>query len=187
MIVFTRLQEIVNSLDEKSFRNYMLAFFVGFIVFIGAGWFYAHRSIKNLKKKINNVNELREDVKNILDKSKQVELQRAHVNTMLAENPTFKIGGYFTGLIDKLKLNANSVIETPVSTDLDNEYTESSLQAKLVNLNMRQLTELLSEIKQTPRIYTKNLEISRSQKAPNAIDATLTIATLRPKIETETE
>ncbi len=185
MIIFSRLQDTFNTLDEKKIRNYMVVFFIGFLVFVGAGWFYARSSISALKKKLNNLNEMRETVKEILDKSKQVELQRANVNSMLAENPTFKIGGYFTSIVEKLKLNDKSAIETPVITELDNEYTESSLQVKLVNLNMKQLTELLKEIKQTPRIYTKNLEITRSQKAPDAIDATLTIATLRPKLETE--
>jgi len=48
---------------------------------------------------------------------------------------------------------------------------------------MHELTRLLEEIEQNPRVATERLEITKSIKKPKTIEVNLTISTLLPKIE----
>jgi hypothetical protein len=107
------------------------------------------------------------------------------VNNILAENPDFKIDGFFTDLLSKTGLERNKK-ETSISyADRgDKDYREVLLTAKFDTMNMRQLCELLNEIEQNNMVYTKELDIVKSKKIPNTIDVTLTIATLQKKPET---
>ncbi len=50
---------------------------------------------------------------------------------------------------------------------------------------MNQLAQFLSTIEQTNRLYIKDLEIVRSEKNPQSINSTLTIATLLPPLARE--
>ena len=51
-------------------------------------------------------------------------------------------------------------------------------------MTMQELTKLLEEIEQNPRIATERLEITNSKKKPKTIEVALTISTLLPKVET---
>ncbi len=148
--------------------------------------YYYYSTIKYWKKQTNEINAMRDEVKVILDKDELVQKQREEVNALLSEMPDFKIGEYFNDLIAKLGLTQN-VVTSPSITYADRgdkEYREVLLTTQFDMMNMKQLTELLNEIEQNKRIYTKELEIIKSKKTPNTIEVNLTIATLQRKPET---
>ncbi len=182
MEIIEKVRSFIQGLDEQEFYRY-LAIFVG-VLTLAAGilMFQNYRSVNYYKRRIDDTNELREEAKNILDKSRYVQQQRAEVDAILDKNIDFKIAGYFKQLITQLALTEKIKVETPSHVDRDANYRENLLDAKFENMNMKELTELLSEIEQNKRIYTKKLEIIKSKKSPDTIEVNITIATLQPKV-----
>jgi len=186
MKFFNTINQFIAGLDEKSFYKYLLATLAALLIICAGFIYYYYSSISYWKKQINEINFARDDVKRIIDRDEEVLKQREEVNKMLQEMPDFKIEGYFNDLIAKLGLTQNKVTSPNIAYGEggDKEYREVLLTTQFDNLNMKQLTELLNEIEQNSRIYTKELEITKSKKTPNTIDVSLTIATLQRKPET---
>ena len=113
-----------------------------------------------------------------------VKKQRQDVNTLLEKDKDFRIKGYFNDLLEYLNISGNKIKSEISEEDLDNEYTEIKLEAHLINLNTRDLCNLLNEIEKSERVYTKELEIFHFPKKPTTIEVNLTIATLQPKLIT---
>jgi hypothetical protein len=184
MKIFALIRHFISSKDKKEFYIYLFSLLVGLLVIIFGIMYYQTNRVAYWKKRINNINELREEVRKVISKDEQVLGQRAEVNKMLQENPDFKIDGYFTDLIAKLNLiNHKTVTSVSYADRGDPEYREVLLNAKFDTMNMRQLCELLDAIEQNKRIYTKELEIIKSKKQPNTIEVNITIATLQAKPE----
>ena len=67
-------------------------------------------------------------------------------------------------------------------TDREDNYQETELTAQIVDVNMKQITELLYAIEQTRRIYIKKVDIAKSKKG-SSLELGIVIATLLPKTE----
>ena len=52
---------------------------------------------------------------------------------------------------------------------------------QISGITMKQLTEFLNEIDENKRVFTKELDITKSKKIPRAIDVEIKIATMMPK------
>jgi len=167
----------------RDFYKYAFIFLFSItIVSIGILFQY-YKKVSYFKQHINDLNELRAyQVKAIREKAQHVKLQRQKVNEILAEDENFKIGGYFKILLEKLHLTEKKVSEeTGQIGEREDIYREIELNAKLEDMNMKQLTQLLQEIEQNKRIFTKKLVIIQSKKTPHTIETEITIATLLPK------
>ncbi len=180
MEALDRIQNTLNSLDTKKFYQY-LAVSLGIIALLAGGIvFQYYRSMSVLKKRVKRVNQYRLQAQEILERAQEVVEQREEVDELLAKDTDFKIGGYFKNVLAKLQLAQKEKMETTQTLEREDEYIEHSLSAKFVDMNMKDLTLLLEEIEGNPRIYTRELEIKRSEKTPGTIDVTLVIATLLP-------
>lgn len=178
MIVIDSIKNSIAGLSLQSFYKYVaigLALF--FAVVIGL-LYYFMSSLSWYNTQIQNVNDLRQEAQVILEKNARVEQQRKQVDAILNRNPDFLIAGYFDELVKKLDLaDKTAGAETVTRVERDN-YEEITYSPRFIDINMKQLTELLQEIEQNERVYIKELEIEPSKKAPYAIDVRLTIATL---------
>ena len=105
------------------------------------------------------------------------------VEETLAKDTDFKIAGYFLKLLTKLNIKDKEVAEETTTTDLEENYRKSELNAKFEDMTMKELTELLQEIEQNSRVATNRIDITKSKKKPKTIEVSLTISTLLPKIE----
>jgi septal ring factor EnvC (AmiA/AmiB activator) len=184
--IFDALSNYLENLDQKNFNKYLLIYLGVLLTLSLASVYYYYNTIKYWKKQTNEINATRDEIKVIVDRDELVQKQREEVNALLSEMPDFKIGEYFNDLISKLGLTQN-VVTNPSITYADRgdkEYREVLLTTQFDMMNMKQLTELLNEIEQNKRIYTKELEIIKSKKTPNTIEVNLTIATLQRKPET---
>lgn len=177
------LKTFINNLDEKQFYLYLGGFIGAVLLGIILGITLFYRDVSSYKKQIAKLNEQREEIKTILQKNYRVEQQRTKINQLLAEK-NFKIGGVFEELLARLQLTNNKESTRTLSTEKDNEYRESSLEARLVNITMQQLCTLLNEMHTNKLIYTKEVDITKSKRVPRTIDVTLTIATLERISET---
>lgn len=178
------IKNFLNKMDSKTFLYSMIGYISGCTLLFAITIFYYYSSIHSLQKKIKNLNNAREEeILAILETAELVRQQRLMVEETLAKDTDFKIGGYFKNLLSKLNLKDKEVAEETSTSDLEENYRKSELNAKFEDMTMKDLTELLQEIEQNSRIATERLEITKSKKKPKTIEVNLTISTLLPKIE----
>ena len=186
MTLIEKIRLFIESLETKDFYTYSGIFLIACTILGGGIVFQYYRNISYLKKRITEINDYREDdVRIIRQQAAQVKQQRAEVDSILAEEVDFKIGGYFKDLLAKLQLTEKKIAEETAQVDREDDYRESELIAKFEDMSMKQLTELLQELEQNKRISTKRLEITKSKKKPDTIEVQITIGTLLPKTEIE--
>ncbi len=116
-----------------------------------------------------------------MDKAERVSKEREEVTALLKEDPNFKIKEYVQEVLAKVGITANVVVETEVGTRQDENYSERVATYQMAGITMKQLTELLNEIDENQRVFTKELDITKSKKSPRAIDVGIVIATMMPK------
>lgn len=185
MMILEPIKTFISKTDSKTFFYYTIGYIATCTLLFAVIVFYYYSSIGSLQKKIKNINASREEeVLVILETAALVKQQRLMVEETLAKDTDFKIGGYFKTLLTKLNLKDKEVAEETSTSDLEENYRKSELNAKFEDMTMKELTELLQEIEQKARIATNRIEITKSKKKPKTIEASLTISTLLPKIET---
>ena len=173
--------------DKKQLRTLFVVF--GLLILFGGFFLYRYSGmVKTLKKQMSSLNIARRETQSLLSKNAVVDKQRSTVETMLSKDKSFKIIEYFKTVLDKLKLNAYRTSEKTSINDTEgvrrSGYEEVNLVVQLTNMNMRQVVDLLYEIEQSERVYTKKLEIVHSKTNP-VVDLNLTIGTLLKKAEVE--
>lgn len=186
MTWLTNLQQYLASLDRKRLYQY-LGSLIGAIFFVMILLiFNYYRKIGKFKAEIEQVNEIRQEIKTLLDQARNVKAEQKEIDTILANDPNFKIAGYFEDLIEKLHLSqkAEGKIEPSIATR-EGKYQETVITAKFNGMNMEELVTLLQEIDKNKRVFSKELDITASKRTANAIDVSLTIAALEPKSQTE--
>ena len=163
--------------DEKTFFVYIGGFLLGITVIIGGIFYFYLSAVDELTDELNALNEQRQEVQRLLETAAHVKKQEAAVDKVLKNDPDFKISQYFTEVVDTLRLNDKVTVQQPSTVEREGKYRESSLHAQFKELDMKQICELLNEIEENKRVYTKSLEIVRA-KVPTKLDVTLDIGTL---------
>lgn len=184
--MFQRLRTFIQELDERGFYKYAVGFLIIITLGLGGIMYTSHYKIKNLQKRIKRVNTSRQNLQDILSTFEEVKQQKAEVAEILDKSKTFKIVGYIDQLIASLNLTrykAGAITQSEESLDYLPEYSEIKAVIPFAQMNMVQLAELLHEIEKKERIYTKELDITKSRTG-NTIDVTLTIATLQARAQT---
>ncbi len=177
------IKSFFDRMDRKTFTQYVLGGFALLLIIASILLFNFYRKTNALRIKIDDINELREQVRDVLSKASLLQQKRLEVKEVLEEEADFKIAGYVRDILLKdLGLQASSDI-SPIQEDRPGEYKETILTFSIENISMQQVTELLQTIYKKRRIYIKNLDIIRSKKNRDAVDITLTIATLHFKTE----
>jgi len=177
----TSIVNFVQELDSREFYRYLAIAGGVFLLIIGVIFFFQRRQIKELDRRLANVNKQRSVVRKILQGHALVEKQRQEVNTILDREPNFRIKEFFQLAVKDLGLT-RMMSKDPVvlDNDLGNGYTETQLESNFKKLDMKQVEELMDKIEQNNRLFTKELALTKSRFAPK-VDATLIIATLQPK------
>src|SRR5947199_138451 len=91
----------LNSLIEWINKHYPLPSILCIFLII---FFRYYRVTNELGNRMNSINDQREEVRRILTIAKQAKKQREQINAILAQDESFKIGGYFNALLDSLQL-----------------------------------------------------------------------------------
>lgn len=187
MMLLESIKSFINKTDSKTFSYYVIGYIAGCTLLFILIVFYYYSSINSLQKKIKNLNTTREEeVLTILETASLVKQQRLMVEETLLKDTDFKIAGYFKNLLIQLNIKDKEVAEETSTTDLEENYRKSELNAKFEDMTMQELTKLLQEIEQNSRIATDRIEITKSKKKPKTIEVSLAISTLLPKIESTT-
>lgn len=186
MMIITKIREFFASLEERTFYYYVGGFLVLMFLFSCGIVYYVYSSTSDLMNDIEAINEERSSVvRGLLEKGKRIKAKQKEINKMLAEDPTFKIGGEFNELCKK---NSITPIRLKTSqTDLDDSYQESMVTAEFDGISMKQLLEFLQVIEKIERMYVKQLDIGKSKNTSGSLDVKMIVATLLPKILQKSE
>lgn len=169
----------IESLDNKSFYQYLGIVLAIILVLVSLVTFNFYRTVWYWQERNEVINEQREEVRELLTKAKQVKLLQTDAGRMIEQDEDFKIRDYFETLLQQLQIPRASVVEiniTPVEHDAATR--EDILNAKLTDLDMKQLSELLEAIEQNKRVYIKELDIVKSKRKPRSLEVNITFATL---------
>ncbi len=183
MKILKSLSEFLDSLDLKDFYKYIgialgiTLLLVSFIVYR----FYSN--VGYYKKQIQQINEQRQEIQELLGKAALTKGKKQEVNAMLEADPNFKISAYFNEVLTQLQLKQDSEAEMTTQERGEQDYEEKILTANFSNMNMKKLSELLNDIEQNKRVYTKELKMQKSNKRPPSLKVELSIATLQPRTE----
>jgi hypothetical protein len=181
MTFFENLETRISQLDKKSWYTYLAI--IGAVIFaiIGAILFYYYSATSKWEQRISTVNETRREVKRLLNRAERVQKERAEVMTLLEEDPNFNIKAYIQEVLEHIGIAGNMSAENVVVTSSDENHQVDVATYQLAGITMKQLTEFLNELENNKRIFTKELDISKSKKVPRTIDVGITIATIMPK------
>ena len=172
----------IQQLSQKNFYTYGGIYIGGIAVLSLLLIIRYYSSAQYWVEKSNDINGQRDRVQQLLSDAQQVQKQKAEVNKMIEQDEDFNILAYLQVTITQRGLANNLLIIHPVGrTDREDNYIQEEVKAQLSDLNMKQLAELLQDIEQNKRIYSKELEIVKSKKRPNTIEISITIATLIKK------
>lgn len=173
------LQNYLETMEQKKFYLYT-GIGLGIIALGMLGMiFYHKRTMTTIRKEIKQLQQQRIQARELLETHERIKIQQQAVNDLLEKDKSFRILDYFNNLISALGLKASLEEPTLTTNPLEgsNDYIEVTLTARLKNITLQQLVELLAEIENNPRIYTKELEIAQASGA--ILNATLVIATLQ--------
>lgn len=176
-----KIADQINRLDRREFTIYSAIAAAFFVLILSVIVFRYYRQINQLKRRINVVNELREETQRLLTQYARIEQQKAQVNELLTEDEDFKLGGYIKDLLTAHHLDNKKKSEQYSYGATEGDYRESIRTIQLVDMSMQELAQLLDDIEHKKRVYIKSIEITRSKKRPHTIDVTLTVATLQSK------
>jgi hypothetical protein len=182
MNIIEKVKEFLDSLDAKKFYTYIGAFFgiITLVLIFLVYRFYAN--VWDYQRQIRLTNDMRIEVQALIEKAARVKKQQKDVNEMLEADPNFKIAGYFQTVLAQLGLSNKEESNTVTTQERgEQEYNESILTAKFIDMTMQEVSELLNVLEQNKRIYTKSLELQKSRKSNRTIEVQLTIATLQPR------
>lgn len=181
MTFFETLEARISQLDKKTWYTYLAITGAVLFAIIGAILFFYYSSVSKWEQRIAEINESRQEGKRILDKAERVHKERTQITALLEQDPNFKILEYIRDVLERTGIAGNVSAESVVPTTGDDNYQVNVATYQIMGITMRQLTEFLNELEKNPRVFTKELDISKSKKIPRTIDVGVTIATIMPK------
>jgi hypothetical protein len=174
------LKAKISELDEKQFYTYVLSFLGALVLIILLLMLYYFRASKSLNKQIQDINIIRTtQVKDILTRADRLKLQKEKLDAILAADPDFKLTEYLERVIAQVGLSERKdVVQAPTIEDVNEHYSESSVEITLNDINMKQLVDLLVALEDNRRVFIKKLEITKSKTTANSLEVHMSIATL---------
>lgn len=179
MTFFDNLQTRIWALDKKSWYQYLAIIGTVLFLIIGLILFFYFSALSNWETRISEINDERARAKQVLDKAKKVQKERDEVTALLAENPNFKIKEDIQHILQTVGINFTS--QSEVTTTRTDNYQEVAATYQFSGITMKQLTEFLHAIDENKRLFTKELEITKSKRIPKTIDVDIKIAAMMPK------
>ncbi len=174
------ISNFINELDAKDFYKYMLVVVLLFLIIIGAILYFQHSALSSYEARLKTINKQRVELRSLLQEHGLVNKQREAVDAILSKDKAFRISNFFDLITKELGLSPHVTKDTVIENDLGNGYVETQLDASFKDMDMKQVTDLLYKIEQSPRMYTKNLVLLKTPKS-SKLDVTLVVATLQPK------
>jgi hypothetical protein len=163
--------------DEKTFLAYMVGFLLSILLIVAGIFYYYYSAVADLNDQLIELNTKRSEMRILFELQARVKKQEAEVKKMLSEDTGFIIAQEFQKICTTLSLQP---AKEPVQGESSQfgQYTEYTLATRFENIDMKQVCELLEALEAVKRIYTKSIDITRTQSTPAKLNVTLVIGTL---------
>lgn len=176
MAFFSTIANYIINLDSKTFYRYIAIYILIYIlIFFGIGFLYYSKVNKYINN-LENISKKKIETKNIIEDFIKIQKEQLAVQEILDQDKTFRILPAYQDVIKSLKLKEKAEPIITKNPSVKGKI-ERLLKAELVNLNIKNLVELLSKIANIKQIYPKSLVIRKVTQNKN-IDIEITIATL---------
>lgn len=175
-----KIIDSIKSLEDRDFYTYAGLGFGAFFLALSLLIYVHYSKVTKYQNELKRIDVMRQKTKQILSNYKVVTAQKEKVEDILAQNKDFRIGEAYQFIVNKVGLTSRLVDQTaPTTGEVVSGKTEVLVRSHFAGLNMKQVTDLLSEIADVPQLYVKDLVI---KKTPNAqtVDVDITVATLEP-------
>ena len=182
MKFINKITDFVENLEKRQFLQLVGGIFLALLLVCGLIIYFYYSKTNSLLRDIKNVNSKRTEARELLTRNLAVNQQREKVDEILKKDKNFKIGNYFNTLAEQQRLSTYVKDKQITTSDIEQGYTEIRLSVSIKNINMKQLVDLLEKIENNERVFTKKLDINKSEKLP-VIDVDIVIATLEAKPE----
>ncbi len=182
MNIFQKIHAYLFSLDTRDFYKNIGVFLGGNLLaccFIG---YLFLSTMSSLQDSLKDTYKKEQEAKVLLDRLTKVKKQSEDINSILEQEPTFRIKNFYNDTIKTLNLESKQKREADVSEEevLKGRYTEVRLSSFLGGIDTHQLCNLLQALEQKSRIYMKELVIT---KKDSLVDVNIIIATLTSELD----
>ncbi len=172
------IRDFIKGLEEADYYKYFGAFFGGFLLLFGLLVYIHYSKVHKYQNALKRVESLRSQTKKIVSDYKVVLAQREKVEEILEQNKDFRIGEAYQSIVQKVGLASRMHdVSAPTTGESISGKTEVLVTSHFSGINMKQLTDLLSEIAAVQRLYVKELDIKKSPQS-QTVDVDITVATL---------
>lgn len=168
----------IAQLDQKTFLAYMIGFLAGNLLIMSGIFYYYYSAVADLNDQITELNGKRSEMRILFERETRVKEQEAAVKKMLSQDNAFIIAKEFKEICAKINMQPTGEPVQSESLKLQGKYREFTLSTRFDNVDMKQICELLQAIEEVKRIYTKSIDITRTQGMPAKLNVTLVIGTL---------
>ena len=175
------IQDYLHGLNHKEMIKIMAVFFICFSFTIGFLVFRHINLLQEIEQKTKVLNKARKDIQIILTEYEHIKNKKNEVDLILMKDKNFYIKKYYQDTVKELQI-LNETSSNLMTHPGPNGYDEDSLQISFSQMTMKQLCEFLQALQANPRVFVKNLDISKGSVSKK-INASLTIATLKPVVE----
>lgn len=182
MKIFQKLHIYLLSLDTPDFYKKAGIFLAANTVIAGLCIYFFLSTMSTMKSSLQDIYKKELESNNLLDRLAKVKKQSEEINSILEQEPNFRIKNFYEDTLKKLNLESKQPREADVAEEevLKGRYTEVRLTSQLKAIDTRQLCDLLQALEQKTRIYTKDLTIV---KRDGLVDVTIIIGTLTSQLE----
>jgi hypothetical protein len=188
--IIAKVVDFFWELDNTQSKKFLLGTSFGIFALFVLLLYAQFNAITRLRNEMSMINNNRMRINDMLQKNAILKKHKEHVEEIIALDKTFKLKEYIEKLVEKLDLNKQFKRADPSTKDIENlkeqGYSEIYMEAEFINMNMKQLTNLLNELESKDRIDLKRVDIIKAPKK-NTIDVQLIITTLQHKIESPEE
>jgi len=174
MIFGARWIQWLQQFDRREFYR-LMAIVAGALLLFMAIFLYRYYSLSHqLEQRLKQVNVQRKEARLLLEQYEHVIAQQQAVDTLLKEEPGFKIKQFFATVVQGLNLTGHLKQDNETSShELVDGYIEVELPAQLQGLNMYQILELFYKIEQNKRVYIKESTISKTNNGLLNLDVAI--------------
>lgn len=181
MVNLEFIQDYIRGLSYKDTLRILAIYCISFTLLVGFLLYRHVHTMREAQQKTKILNKTRQDIQAILTEYNHIKSKKNDVDILLAKDKSFYLKKYYQDTMSKLSITNQSSANL-VDGVGPAGYQEEILQITFTKITMKQLCEFLQALQDTPRVFVKNLDITKGN-LEKKINVNVSIATYKPVVE----